>query len=69
MRDCRGEGGREDRKCRIGNVRAQKWNEGDNRESRNQRSVRQAGGRNRELTEILYATVSSFPHKNYMDIQ
>lgn len=42
MRDYRGEGGREDKKKRsgIGNVRAQKWNEGDNRErSGNQRSV------------------------------
>lgn len=41
MRDYRGEGGREDKKkSGIGNVRAQKWNEGDNRErSGNQRNV------------------------------
>lgn len=31
------------KKCRIGNVRAEKWNEGDSWErSGNQRSVRQA---------------------------
>lgn len=40
MRDYRGEGGQ--KKCGIGNVRAGKWNEGDDRErSDNRRSVRQ----------------------------
>lgn len=61
MRDYRGEGGK--KKCGIGNVRAEKWNEGDNRErSDNQRSVRQAKQEGRHVRvgrNILYVLLST----------
>lgn len=49
------EAGRTHKKSGIGNVRAEKWNEGDNREkSGNQRSVRQAKQEEGRSRNILY---------------